>query len=124
MRVDRTLNRLYKIQLRQASPVCFQASVGDKAWLWHGQLGHVNFKSIKQLGDKNMARGVPKISHPGHLCRACLAVKQARAPFPQSSQWRARKVLELVHVDLCCPITPSTASGNKYFRLLIDDSTR
>jgi hypothetical protein len=76
------------------------------------------------MGDKNMAGGVPKISHPDQLCRACLAAKQTRAPFPHATQWRAGKVLDLVHVDLCGPITPSTAGGNKYFMLLVDDSTR
>ena len=40
------------------------------------------------------------------------------------ARWRAQKKLELVHVDLCGPITPSTTGGNMYFMLLIDDSTR
>ena len=30
----------------------------------------------------------------------------------------------MVHVDLCGPISPSTAGGNRYFMLLIDDYTR
>jgi transposase InsO family protein len=30
----------------------------------------------------------------------------------------------LIHVDLCGPITPETASGNKYFMLLVDDHSR
>jgi hypothetical protein len=30
-------------------------------------------------------------------------------------------VLELIHGDLCGPITPTTPSGNKYFILLVDD---
>jgi hypothetical protein len=40
------------------------------------------------------------------------------------SSWRADEPLELVHVDLCGPITPETAGGNKYFMLLVDDCTR
>jgi hypothetical protein len=36
----------------------------------------------------------------------------------QVAKKKMGKVLELVHVDLCGPITPSTAGGNKYFMLL------
>jgi hypothetical protein len=38
--------------------------------------------------------------------------------------WRADEPLELVHVDLCGPITPETVGGNKYFMLIVDDCTR
>jgi transposase InsO family protein len=32
--------------------------------------------------------------------------------------------LELVHGDLCDPISPATPRGNKYFLLLVDDLSR
>lgn len=32
--------------------------------------------------------------------------------------------MELVHGDLCGPITPSTTAGNKYVFLLVDDFSR
>jgi hypothetical protein len=32
--------------------------------------------------------------------------------------------LELVHGDLCGPISPATPSGRRYFLLLVDDATR
>jgi len=38
--------------------------------------------------------------------------------------WRADEPLELLHNDLCGPITPETAGGNKYFLLIVDDCTR
>ena len=40
------------------------------------------------------------------------------------SKWRPTKALELVHIDLCGPITQGTVGGNKYFMLLIDDFSR
>ena len=124
MRVGRTQNRLYKVELKIAVHVCFLSSVTEQAWLWHGRLGHVNFNSMKLLADKGMAAGVPAIAHPDQLCRACLAAKQTRVSYPGVAKWRAQKKPELVHVDLCGPITPSTAGGNKYFMLLIDDYSR
>ena len=124
MRVQRSLNRLYKIELKCVEPVCLKSSVDDESWLWHGRLGHVNFNSMKMLVEKEMAGGLPLIEHPDQLCQSCLAAKQTRGSFPKMSNWRADEPLELVHVDLCGPITPETAGGSKYFMLLVDDCTR
>ena len=124
MRVRRTLNRLYQIKLNPTMPVCFQTSTSKQAWLCHGHLRHVNFHSIKQMVNKEMVGGVPHIDHPEEVCHACLAGKQTQGSFPRVTQWRAEKPLELLHVNLCGPINPPTAAGNKYFMLIVDDSTR
>ena len=49
MRVRRTANRLYKIELKLAEPVCLMGSIEEPAWLWHARLGHVNFRAMKLL---------------------------------------------------------------------------
>lgn len=41
-----------------------------------------------------------------------------------SANYWSEKPLELVHADLCGPITPSTLAGNNYFMLIVDDYTR
>ena len=58
------------------------------------------------------------------MCQSCLAAKQTRNSFPQASRWRADEPLELLHIDLCGPITLETFGGNKYFLLIVDDCTR
>jgi hypothetical protein len=58
------------------------------------------------------------------LYEACLADKQRRTTFPDQTQWRAERALELVHGDLCGPVTLVTPSGNTYFLLLVDDRSR
>jgi transposase InsO family protein len=50
--------------------------------------------------------------------------KQHRAPFPTVSTYRASAALELLHDDLCGPITPATHGGKKYFFLVVDDYSR
>nr|GFC63398.1 hypothetical protein [Tanacetum cinerariifolium] len=47
-----------------------------------------------------------------------------RQSFPNEAQWRASKPLELVHADLCGPITLQSTEGNGYFLLIIDDWCR
>lgn len=58
------------------------------------------------------------------VCNNCLAGKQRRTPFPTEARERAADVLDLVHGDLCGPITPTMPSGGKYFLLLVDDKSR
>jgi transposase InsO family protein len=50
--------------------------------------------------------------------------KQRRLPFPQQSSFWAKQWLELVHGDLCGPMTPATPGGWRYFLLLVDDLSR
>jgi transposase InsO family protein len=50
--------------------------------------------------------------------------KQRRLPFPQQSSFRAKERLELVHGDMCDPVTPATPGGRRYFLLLVDDLSR
>lgn len=74
--------------------------------------------------EKDMVRGVPRIHHPTQICEGCLVAKQTRYPFPKEVEWRASSPLELIHADLCGPITPQTLAGNQYFLLIVDDYNR
>ena len=71
-----------------------------------------------------MVRGLPHIMHGGELCDSCLARKQRRLSFPKTAKYRVVDALELVHSDICGPITPATKGGCRYFLLLVDDCSR
>ncbi|XP_062208785.1 uncharacterized protein LOC133910292 [Phragmites australis] len=76
MKVRRTQNCLYKIELHQATSVCLLTILQDPVWLWHARIGYVNFIDMKLLVDKGMTIGVPPITHPNQLCQRCLLAKQ------------------------------------------------
>jgi transposase InsO family protein len=71
-----------------------------------------------------MVHGLPLVDEADRICEACLAGKHRRAPFPRQALNRAKDVLELVHADLCGPISPATPGGKRYFLLLVDDKSR
>jgi transposase InsO family protein len=71
-----------------------------------------------------MVRGLPLLKQVDQVCDGCLVRKQRLVPFPAQARRQADSVLELVHGDLCGPITLATPSGNKYFLLLVDDLSR
>jgi hypothetical protein len=97
----RTSNKLYIVKFGLSTPVCLLAKSEEKARQWHARLGHLNFRALKSLGDKNMVVGIPNVKQVEQVCDGCVLGKQHRKPFPKVSGFRAVKNLELVHADLC-----------------------
>lgn len=116
--------RLYLMKVRLASPVCLMSKMDELAWLWHARYGHLNFRSLYELGSKEMVEGLPRIRAVEQVCDGCALGKQHRAPFPRAANYRAEAALDLVHTDLCGQITPPTRGGKSYFILVVDDYSR
>ena len=117
-------NRLYMIKVNLTSPVCLLTKMDEQSWLWHARYGHLNFRSLRDLGAKQMVEGMPMIKKAEQVCDGCALGKHHRAPFPRASTYRASNGLELVHDDLCGQITPPTPGGKSYFVLHVDDHSR
>ncbi|WVZ63766.1 LOW QUALITY PROTEIN: hypothetical protein U9M48_013373 [Paspalum notatum var. saurae] len=123
-KVTRGTNRLYVLNVQVAQPFCLAARRDDEAWQWHERFGHLHFEALKRLSANEMVRGLPCLDHVEQLCDVCVLTKQRRLPFPHQSSFRAKERLELVHGDLCGPVTPATPGGRRYFLLLVDDLSR
>lgn len=122
MKVKSSANQLYKIILEEATGTCLMSKAEEESWLWHSRLGHVNFKAMTMMSREEMVCGIPKLMQPKGICEGCLMSKQVRKPFPSQTNFTAKGVLELIHGDICGPITPRTR--NKYYFLLVDDFSR
>nr|GEV06275.1 hypothetical protein [Tanacetum cinerariifolium] len=120
MKVRRSPNRLYKIQLEEVKSRCLLRKSDEEVKLWHTRMHHVNYAALKLMSDKEMVQGLPKITKQNGLCEWCLTGKQAQKSFPTHSNFMSTMILELVHGDLCGPISPPTPAGNMYFLLLVD----
>jgi transposase InsO family protein len=92
-RIQRGLERLYKVALRIARPVCLSAHTGDEAWCWHARFGHVNFTSLKKMASAEIVRGLSELDHVEQLCEAILAGKHRRTPFPSQATHMATRSL-------------------------------
>jgi hypothetical protein len=123
-RVKRTASRLYLLTVKLSIAMCAVTCEDPVAWRWHERLGHLNFLALKKMVKEELVRGLPDIGPVERPCATCLAGKQRRTSFPAQAQYRAEKVLELVHDDLCGKITPPTPAGNQYFLLMVDDKSR
>jgi hypothetical protein len=110
-RITRTGNRLYTVRLKIASPVSLLAQKDDPTWLWHGRYEHLLIRALHTLAHKGLVRGMPSVEHVEEFCDGCAIGKQHRTPLPRATAFRAEKPLELVHMDLCGPITPPMAAS-------------
>lgn len=125
VRTTRSRNRLYKVVLQADQDHCLQIASASGTSMWHARLGHINSEKLKMMINKELIVGVPKLSSGGEeTCVPCLLGKQTRRSFPQATQYRALKPLELVYGDLCGPISPQTPAQKLYIFVLIDDHTR
>ena len=82
--------------------------------LWHMRLGHLGSQNLKKLKEKEMVNGFRvkgSFNAMKSICEGCMKGRQGREVFPQAEH-RGRDLLELVHSDVCGPITPSSNGGN------------
>ena len=101
----------------------FSAKV-DESLVWHKRYGHFNYRSLKLMHDTNMVEGIPEIYVNVQICGSCELGKQHRQPFPQGMVRRATHKLELIHSDICGPMSTASLNNNLYFILFIDDFSR
>ncbi|CAL1391441.1 unnamed protein product [Linum trigynum] len=92
--------------------------------LWHRRFGHVSPAGLVQLYRKGRVADLPELKGKLGICHACQIGKQHRKPFPKKSHWRASQKLQLIHADLCGPITPASNGGKRYILTLTDDFSR
>lgn len=113
----------FPISLNQVSQSALVSKHDDSA-LWHKRYGHFNINALKFLQSHDMVRDMPAIICIDDLCDACQLGKMHRKSFSSANVTRAKNKLELVHTDLCGPMSAPSLSQNKYFILFIDDLTR
>jgi len=71
-----------------------------------------------------MVVGLPSLKIPTTTCTTCLVGKQHKNVIPKQSSWRAFTKLQLVHADLCGPISPASNNNKRYILSFVDDYSR
>ncbi|CAA7016056.1 unnamed protein product [Microthlaspi erraticum] len=94
--------------------------------LWHRRFGHLNYGGLRILAAKKMVNGLPitGLEETEAACDICFRGKQNRHSIPKKSDWKSTTPLQLVHSDICGPISPISESGKRYIINFIDDFSR
>lgn len=75
----------------------------EYTYLWHKRLGYMSEKGLQILAKKDLIPGVKGIH--SNQCVDCLVGKQYRISFHKKILYRKSDVLELVHSNICGPMT-------------------
>ncbi|XP_072054390.1 uncharacterized protein [Arachis hypogaea] len=106
-----TSNRMFPLKIQHVNPSCMSSVILDDNWLSHMRFGHFHFSGLNYLSRKGLVSGLPRIHIPNCVCEICQLGKKHRDPFPTGKSWRARRLLEIVHSDLCSVEVPSNGSS-------------
>ena len=95
--------------------------------LWHRRLGHCGAGRLVHAVRKGLIRGV-NLPKRGRLhmsfCEGCAQAKQTRKAFKPIGEVRTNDIMELVHSDVCGPMSIASYGGARYFVTFIDDYSR
>jgi hypothetical protein len=117
-------NRTFKVELKVLNHMCLMTASNKEEWIWHYRMGHLNFKDLSSMHQKNMVTGLPRIHIPEEICEECVKSKQHRGSFSKDAVSKTKSTLEVVYSDVCGPMQVDSYGGNKYFVSFIDDFSR
>ncbi|KAL0408435.1 UNVERIFIED_CONTAM: Retrovirus-related Pol polyprotein from transposon RE2, partial [Sesamum radiatum] len=93
----------------------------ENAQIWHARLGHISKDRIRRLVDSKSL----EMDNLDHLptCESCLKGKMTKKPFVRQSAI-ANGLLDLVHTDVCGPLSIPARGGFSYFITFTDYHSR
>lgn len=111
-----TANMMFVVTAKIMPPESnyFKTSSEDSTFFWHCRYGHLSYKGLMTLKDRDMVKGLLEIKVLSKLCEDCVTEKQQRDVIPKKSNWRVDQKLQLIHSDLCGSFTPESSSQRGY----------
>ena len=122
-KTKKTSGNMYKMKIDINEECSVIKEEESEAWLWHKRFCHQSFYTLQDMIRGDLVKGLPHFRSPNEVCTHCISSKHSRAPF-SSSSFKALSVLELLHMDICGPISPQKIGGKRYFFLIVDDYSR
>ena len=119
---ERSLNnsKLFKVE-HPKSNKCQKVSHSDNTYLWHLRLGHINLDRINRLVKDDPLRNLNVVTLP--VCESYLEGKMTKRPFSAKGE-RSKEPLQLVHSDVCGPLSVQARGGYEYCVTFIDNYSR
>lgn len=115
------VNNLYTLNATTSSKnaTAFVAKVNRN--LWHRRLAHSCDENLRKV--RASVTGVEFSEKASDQCVVCAEGKQTRATFKEPGN-RASELLEIIHSDVCGPISTKSFSGARFLLTFIDDFSR
>ena len=99
----------------------FKVNNDSATYLWHCRLGHIGVKRMNKLHADGLFESLDYESFD--TCETCLMGKMTKTPFSGTME-RATDLLEIIHTDVCGPMSVEARGGYCYFLTFTDDLSR
>jgi transposase InsO family protein len=107
---------------------CMTVTPVITAYEWHRRLGHLSLTGMLAMSTSYNIDELKNINEEETKkikdCKGCLKGKAHRAAMPKERTTKSSTALELIHSDICGPMSETSTNGSKYFVTFIDDFTR
>jgi transposase InsO family protein len=112
--------KLYMLQFEP--PQALITSMKDMGELWHRRMAQLHHGALNVL--KEVVTGLLELSiEHNDVCKGFALGKYTKTTFPSSGN-RSKGILDLVHSDVCEPMSSTSLIGCEYFVTFIDDFSR
>ncbi|KMQ81727.1 copia protein [Lasius niger] len=116
IRGNKSKSGLYKITLEtKKEEMAYSIPKENMSTEWHKRLGHLSTTNMKKL--TGMSTGIKlqnEMLKNLENCEICCKAKQTRLPF-KTVRSKAKRLLQLIHTDLCGPIDPVAWNEKKIY---------
>ena len=89
--------------------------------MWHCRLGHIGVKRMKKLHADGLLESLDYELFD--TCEPCLMGKMTKTLFSGTME-RTTNLLEIIHTDVCGPMSFEARGGYHYVLTLTDDLSR
>ena len=90
-------------------------------YLWHCRLGHIGVKRMKKLHVDGILESLDYESFD--TCEPCLMGKMTKTRFAGTTE-RVTDLLEIIHTNVCSPMSVEARGRYRYFLTFTDDLSR
>ena len=100
---------------------CLKKADTTTTFMWHCRLGHIGKKRMQRFHKDGV---LPYFDFESFdTCEACLMGKMTKTPFTGHPK-RAGELLEIIHSDVCGPMSAAARGGYFCFVTFIDNLSR
>ena len=123
--IDEMQGKLYILKIIPDEQVNI-AREDSSVQLWYCHFCHLGIDNVTKLIKGKMVEGMNCITNGGRnsVCKACIMGKQHHIAYPKRVSTCATKAFEIVHSDVCGPMSVNSVGGSQYFAAFIHDYLR
>ena len=114
--LDRSDTHIHNIDAKRC-----KVNNDSATYLWHCRLGHIGVKHMKKLHKYGFLESLGYESFDA--CEPCLLGQMTKTPFSGTME-RAIDLLEIIHTDVCDPMSVDARGKYRYFLTFTDDLSR